>query len=52
MRSRIYKGSMKVYKCSMSPFKTLVMTNEITVFVTSRIYIIITVILLYVMGGD
>ena len=28
----------RVYKCSMSPFKTLVLTNEITVFViTTRI---------------
>ena len=34
---RIYKGSMRVYKCSMSPFKTLVLTNEITVFVTTGI---------------
>ena len=34
---RINNGSMRIYKCSMSPFKTLVVTNEITVFVTTRI---------------
>ena len=34
---RIYKGSMKIYKGSMSLFRTLVWTNEITVFVTIRI---------------
>ena len=34
---RIYKGSMKTYKGSMSLFRILVWTNEITVFVTTRI---------------
>ena len=29
---------MRVYKCSMSPFKTPVLTDEITVFVTSNSY--------------
>ena len=33
----IYKGSMKIYKGSMSLFRNLVWTNEITVFVTTRI---------------
>ena len=34
---RNYKGSMRIYKGSMSLFRTLVLTNEITVFVTTRI---------------
>ena len=36
-----YKCSMRSYKGSMRLFRTLVLTNEITVFITSRIYCIV-----------
>ena len=32
-----YKGSMKIYKGSMSLFRTLVWTNEITVFGSKKL---------------
>jgi hypothetical protein len=35
--SNFYKDSMRNYKGSMSLFRTLVWTNEITIFVTTSI---------------